>query len=515
VHRTKGPDDGGKGKNSEEWARRKRILILDGDAGRAETLRHWLAEEESSCVAASLPGHAEREADEAPPDAVLVGGGFTGPGWAAFFERLKRLQAELRVPVLHLAREGREASLLPAAAQPDDVLVGPWSRAQITARLRSLLQTKALSDRLRLAYFHLDELGEFTERYAEEIVADWRPEDLAFRMASVLLSPRDGSPPRPVFIWGSALIRGVRHGIACVRQGDRWAMRTTRTEAGEVERLLGPFAAGEGAYLSNGALPGRLRALLGVEPELSLPNFAAVFRGGEALLAAGYPWEVTVHDLPLLRASLRQWAVFKRIWRETRRTEEANFQAMEALAMGAELHDPAAAGHIRRLRAYTQKVAELLGQPPRFLRWVGQCAQLHDVGKISLPAEILQRPRALSEEEWVVVRTHTVLGHRLLASAPQLAMAARIARHHHENFDGTGYPDGLRGEEIPLEARIVKAADVYDALRTARPYKRAYTHEEALRVLREGDGRVEPSHFDPRVLEAFLDSHEEMARIFP
>ncbi len=514
MHRSQGPSGAGNPKPPAEGGRGNRILVLDGDPNQAETLRRWLAEEEPGCVAASLPAHAEREAAEAPPDAVLVGGGFTEAGWASFFERLKRLQAELRVPILHLAREGREASHLPAAARPDDVLVGPWSRAQITARLRSLLQTKALSDRLRLAYFHLDELGEFTERYAEEIVADWRPEDLAFRMASVLLSPRDGSPPRPTFIWGSALIRGVRHGIACVRQGERWDMRTTRTEAGEVERLLKPFEAGDGAYLSNGALPGRLRALLGVEAELPLPNFAAVFRQGEALLAAGYPWEVTVHDLPLLRASLRQWAVFKRIWRETRRTEEANFQAMEALALAAELHDPAAAGHVRRLRAYTQRVAELLGQPPRFLRWVGQCAQLHDVGKISLPAELLQKPRTLSEEEWTVVRSHTVLGQRLLSSAPQLAMAARIARHHHENYDGSGYPDGLRGEEIPLEARIVKVADVYDALRTARPYKRAYTHEEALRVLQEGDGRVEPSHFDPRVLEAFLESHGEMARIF-
>ncbi|MGC8762764.1 MAG: HD domain-containing phosphohydrolase [Acidobacteriota bacterium] len=514
MHRTHGPNDDGEAKTPEGAGRGRRILILDGDAGRAETLRRLLAEEEASCVAVSLPAHAEREAAEAPPDAVLVGGGFTGAGWTAFFERLKRLQAELRVPVLHLAREGREAAILPAAARPDDVLVGPWSRAQIAARLRSLLQTKALSDRLRLAYFHLDELGEFTERYAGEIVADWRPEDLAFRMASVLLSPRDGSPPRPAFIWGSAIIRGVRHGIACVRQGERWDMRTTRTGTGEVERLLRPFAAGDGAYLSNEAMPGRLRALLGVEPELVLPNFAAFFRRGEALLAAGYPWEVTVHDLPLLRASLRQWAVFKRIWRETRRTEEANFQAMEALALAAELHDPAAAGHVRRLRAYTQKAAEVLGQPPRFVRWIGQCAQLHDVGKISLPSELLSRPGSLSQEEWTVVRSHTVLGHRLLSGAPQLAMAARIARHHHENFDGSGYPDGLRGEEIPLEARVVKVADVYDALRTARPYKRAYTHEEALRVLREGDGRVEPSHFDPRVLGAFLDSHGEMARIF-
>lgn len=514
MNESHGQDDDGRSESTKTRGRGRRILILDGDADRAERLLHWLAEEEICCIAASRPTHAERETAEAVPDAILLGGGFTEAGWPAFFERLKGLQTEFRVPVLHLAQEGRETGLLPTAARPDDVLVGPWSRAQVTARLRSLLQTKALSDRLRLAYFHLDELGEFTERYAEEIVADWRPEDLAFRMASVLLSPRGGSPPRPTFIWGSALIRGVRHGLACVRQGERWTMRTTRTEAGEVERLLRPFDAGDGAYLSNEPLPGRLRALLEVEPGLSLSNFAAVFRRGEALLAAGYPWEVTVHDLPLLRASLRQWAVFKRIWRETRRAEEANFQAMEALALAAEFHDPAAAGHVRRLRAYTQKVAELLGQPPRFLRWIGQCAQLHDVGKISLAPQLLNQPRPLTEEEWAVVRSHTLLGQRLLSSAPQLSMAARIAKHHHENFDGSGYPDGLKGEEIPLEARIVKVADVYDALRTARPYKTAYTHEEALRVLKEGDGRVEPSHFDPRVLGAFLDGHEEMARIF-
>ncbi len=462
----------------------------------------------------SGPAQAESEIGTCLPDLVVLGSCPRESGCRTLFERLSALQADRNVPVLLLAREGRESHVAEGILDPDDVLLGPLSMPQVTARVRSLLKTKALADRLRLAYFHLDELGGFTETYAEEIVADWRPEDLAARMASVLLSPRDGSPQRPSFIWGSAVIRGRRHGIACYRTDRDWHSLVTRCPSGEMEKLLSPYALDAGRYVCNAPLPGRLKALLGVSPDLNLPNFAAIFREDDALLAAGYPWEVTANDLPLLQASLRQWSVFRRIWRETRKTEEANFQAMEALALAAEFHDPSTAGHVRRLNTYAWNLSRLLGQSPRFVRWISHCAQLHDVGKLTLPGALLNKKGPLNPREWERVRAHTVNGARLLGHSPQLAMAARIARHHHENFDGTGYPDGLAEERIPLEARIVKLADVYDALRTERPYKKGYTHAEALKVLTEGEGRVLPAHFDPSVLEAFLSSHRDFEAVF-
>ncbi|MEW5764350.1 MAG: HD domain-containing phosphohydrolase [Acidobacteriota bacterium] len=491
-----------------------RILVLDGNADHAKTLTAWLASEGRQVIPATSPAQAVSEIETCLPDLVVLGSCPRGNGSRPFFEQLSALQADRNVPVLLLAREGRESDVTEGVFYPDDVLLGPLSMPQVTARVRSLLKTKALADRLRLAYFHLDELSGFTETYADQIVADWRPEDLAARMASVLLSPREGTPQRPSFIWGSAVIRGRRHGIACYRTNGDWHSLVTRCPSGELEKLLRPYAIAPGRFICNAPLPGRLKAVLGVSPELSLPNFAAIFREDDALLAAGYPWEVTIHDLPLLQASLRQWSVFRRIWREARKTEEANFQAMEALALAAEFHDSTTAGHVRRLNTYARNLSRLLGQSSRFVRWISHCAQLHDVGKLTLPGSLLNKRGPLDPGEWERVRAHTVNGARLLGHSPQLAMAARIARHHHENFDGTGYPDGLAAERIPLEARIVKLADVYDALRTERPYKKGYSHQEALEVLAKGDGRVLPVHFDPSVLEAFLSSHRDFEAVF-
>jgi HD-GYP domain-containing protein (c-di-GMP phosphodiesterase class II) len=139
---------------------------------------------------------------------------------------------------------------------------------------------------------------------------------------------------------------------------------------------------------------------------------------------------------------------------------------------------------------------------------------MHDVGKIKTPLALLRKPAPLTDEELDIVRRHTVNGAHLLGEMKPLAMARTIARHHHENFDGSGYPDGLAGDDIPAEARIVKIADVYDALRSERPYKRAYPHAEAVEVIRHGDARVVPRHLDPRAFEAFLDHHAPIAEIW-
>jgi putative two-component system response regulator len=130
---------------------------------------------------------------------------------------------------------------------------------------------------------------------------------------------------------------------------------------------------------------------------------------------------------------------------------------------------------------------------------------MHDVGKIAIPDAILLKPGRFEPDEWEVMKTHSGLGAKLLAGgrSPYLVMGAEIALSHHERWDGGGYPDGLAGEAIPLCARIMNICDQYDALRSVRPYKPAFTHERTLEILTVGDGRTLPSHFDPAVLAAF------------
>jgi HD-GYP domain-containing protein (c-di-GMP phosphodiesterase class II) len=138
-------------------------------------------------------------------------------------------------------------------------------------------------------------------------------------------------------------------------------------------------------------------------------------------------------------------------------------------------------------------------------------APMHDIGKIGIRDEILLKPGKLTPEEFEIMKTHTVIGHEILKDSPSmfLQMGSVIALSHHEKFDGTGYPYGKKGEEIPIEARIVAVADVYDALVSERPYKHAWSVETALEYMERQKGK----HFDPVVLEAFKSQFDAVAKI--
>jgi putative two-component system response regulator len=154
-------------------------------------------------------------------------------------------------------------------------------------------------------------------------------------------------------------------------------------------------------------------------------------------------------------------------------------------------------------------IARHMGVSKGMSEAIGTAAAYHDVGKLKMPVEILCKPGQLTEQEFAVMREHSALGHDMLIQyVGRLAqLAANIALHHHESMDGTGYPNGLSGESIPIEARIVGIADVYDALREDRPYRDGMTHEKAMAIILEGDERTSRDKFCPKV-KRIVEQHD-------
>lgn len=205
-------------------------------------------------------------------------------------------------------------------------------------------------------------------------------------------------------------------------------------------------------------------------------------------------------------------------------------QLILSLARAAEHRDNETGNHVIRVGRYVGLIAEELGYPPEQVAMLELAAQLHDVGKIGIPDSILFKEGRLEPEEydlikghcalgkkiiepiperdWMIMRTHTRIGESILhvRDSPLLILAARIAQTHHERWDGTGYPLGLAGEDIPMEGRMTAVADVYDALSTQRSYKPAFPREKCFRILEDGRGK----HFDPTVLDAFFKRSEQI-----
>ncbi|MDH5752931.1 MAG: two-component system response regulator [Deltaproteobacteria bacterium] len=213
-----------------------------------------------------------------------------------------------------------------------------------------------------------------------------------------------------------------------------------------------------------------------------------------------------------------------RVRERTSELETTKDVTILTLASLAETRDNETGNHIMRTKNYVRVLAENLAFNPKYsdvltegyVQQLHKSAPLHDIGKVGIPDAILLKPGKLTPEEFDVIKRHTVYGRDALYSAEMhlgttsfLSTAKEIAYSHHEKWDGTGYPEGLAGEDIPLSARIMAVADVYDALIAKRVYKEPFSHEKAMEIIIEGDGR----HFDPDVVRAFIEVAEDFRQI--
>jgi putative nucleotidyltransferase with HDIG domain len=204
-----------------------------------------------------------------------------------------------------------------------------------------------------------------------------------------------------------------------------------------------------------------------------------------------------------MSASIRD--AFTEVQRAARENHELFISSVRALAAAIDAKDPYTAGHSERVSRFASSIAREMGLPEQEVSRVRLAALLHDVGKIGVDDRIIRKPTALTEEEFEIMKCHPVKGAAIMGAIPQLADVIPGMKYHHEKWEGGGYPEGLRGEEIPLQARIVSVADCFDAMTTARPYQRAMDVAYVVKRIRE----LAPSRYDPRVVDAFVRAYHK------
>jgi len=230
------------------------------------------------------------------------------------------------------------------------------------------------------------------------------------------------------------------------------------------------------------------------------------------------PYECRVRCRNMLHLRMQQKIILnhshflaQRVDDATKQIREREQETLFRLAKAGEYRDEETGNHIIRMAKYSRLIAEKMGLDAEHCDLIELAAPMHDIGKIGIPDQILQKPGKLSTEEFTIMKTHPLIGFRILQDSPSkyLMLGATIALSHHEKYDGSGYPYGAKGDKIPLEARIVAVADVYDALTSNRPYKAAWSKEDSMAYLTSNSGM----HFDPACIDAFVTQYAQVELI--
>jgi len=391
------------------------------------------------------------------------------------------------------------------SAGADEYLGKPFNTFELLARVGNLIERKRLFDKMEQVIKDIDTLAS----YSQEEMQRYDAEQFSFPQSVPKLFERFLYDPQDTIKWGNEYFITISPSYLKTDNQLFWKEKKELKQKAILlpEKIWDYLPAGKLIIQSSDdkdikeLMENSLRVVL--SRSFDFKNLFAYVENKMGIVAVNFEGIETRFHAILFKEIALIINFFRTISIQIKEINDAFKYMISALSRAAEAHDDETGNHIIRVNEYSKLIAEQLGLDRKMIDILYYSAQMHDVGKIMVPSEIIRKPAPLTKEEFEIIKTHTIHGVKILGSSSRLSVAREVALYHHEKYDGSGYPSGIKGENIPITGRIVMLADIYDALRSKRPYKRPFTHPEAVACIVNGDGRTSPGQFDPFIFSFF------------
>lgn len=502
-----------------------RILIVDDEPVNLILLEDILTSDQYHIISAENGNEALVQVKSEMPDLILLDVMMPEVDGFEVCRRLKADETTRWIPIIILTALGKRRDYIKGLdAGADDFVTKPFNDEELLARIRNLLRVKTLNDKLVHSYNHINRMS----TYVSQLLPQYHPfqvqvESLSQELLDHILKTRETIANGPDCIWISFEDRSEKRQKGTLFKRNSDGKLDKEPLELDLSSFFPPSPRQElnDIFISNcrkeatnpDNAPEILREILSGKIS-NVRNFLVYSSNSLMVIALNYNKDITDHEVTIFRNALLNVRLLSIISKQIDEVSEAFQYTIGALARAAEANDEDTGNHINRVGNYSTILAKSLGCSRQFVQEIGYSAQMHDVGKIHVHPEILKKQGKLTPREWEEMKKHTLFGPKILGNSPKLTTARDIALHHHEKWDGSGYPHGLKNEDISLAGRIVAIADIYDALRSRRSYKQPFSHKEACRIILQGDDRVKPIHFDPKVLRAFQNNTGTFMKIY-